>query len=58
LADFLCLYEKDSLFTYYPIKKEFRYKKLGNFQGNFARFELPNGQKGWLDLQGNEYLDE
>lgn len=51
------LLEKDGLFTYYPIVKEIKYKNLGKFQGNFARFELPNGQRGWLDLEGKEYLD-
>lgn len=52
------LVEKNNMFTYYPIQKEFRYKKLEDFKGNFARFTLPNGQKGWLDINGNEYLDE
>lgn len=51
------LIKKDGLFTYYPIMKEIKYKKLEDFKENFARFELPNGQKGWLDLKGNEYLD-
>lgn len=50
--------KKNNLYKLYPLQKDFRYKKLKDFQGNFARFELPNGQKGWLDLQGNEYLDE
>jgi hypothetical protein len=49
--------EKDGLCTLYPIMKKIKYKKLESFQKNFARFELPNGQKGWLDLKGNEYLD-
>jgi hypothetical protein len=51
------LIEKEGLFTYYPIMKEIKYKKLEDFKGNYARFELPNGQKGWLDFQGKEYLD-
>ncbi|SMC57031.1 hypothetical protein [Moheibacter sediminis] len=50
--------EKDGLSTYYPIIKEIKYKKLGVLDRNFARFTLPNGQKGWLDKEGNEYLDE
>ncbi len=49
--------EKNGLFTFYPIIKDIKYKKLEEFQGNYARFELPNGQKGWLSLQGKEYLD-
>ena len=49
---------KNNLFTYYPLVNELIYKKLEDFQGNFARFELPNGQKGWLSKEGKEYLDE
>lgn len=49
--------EKDGLFTFYPIMKEIKYKKLDEFKGKYVRFELPNGQQGWLDLKGNEYLD-
>lgn len=52
------LIEQNGLFTYYPLVKEIRFKKLEHFQDNFARFELPNGQKGWLDRDGREYLDE
>lgn len=48
---------KNDLYQFYPLQKEFRYKKLDDFQGNFARFELPNGQKGWLSLDGKEYKD-
>jgi len=48
---------KNDLYQFFPLQKEFRYKKLGDFQGNFARFEMPNGQKGWLSLDGKEYLD-
>lgn len=50
--------EKENLFTYYPLVKEIKYKKLENFTDSFARFELPNGKKGWLGLDGKEYLDE
>jgi hypothetical protein len=52
------LIKKDDLYTYYPIKKEIKYKTIGKFQGNFARFELPNGKKGWLSKDGKEYLDD
>ncbi len=51
------LIEKEGLFTYYPIMKAIKYKKIEDFKGNYARFELPNGQKGWLTLDGKEYLD-
>jgi hypothetical protein len=55
---------KDSLWGYFPFNQEVRYKVLDDFytHGNpykyFTRFELPNGQKGWLDRNGNEYTDE
>lgn len=42
----------------YPLQNNFKYKSLSIFQYNFARFELPNGQKGWLSKEGKEYLDE
>ena len=48
---------KNGLSTYYPIMKDIKYKKIEKFDNNFARFTLPNGQKGWLDKEGNEYLD-
>ncbi|MVO11087.1 hypothetical protein GOQ30_18100 [Flavobacterium sp. TP390] len=50
--------KKNNLFKLFPLHKEFRYKKLEDFEGNFARFKLPNCQKGWLSLDGIEYLDE
>ncbi len=50
--------KKDNLYKLFPLQKEFRYKKLDDFKGNFARFELPNGQKGWLTLEGIEYLED
>ena len=50
--------KKNNLYLYYPLQKHFRYVTLNDFQGYFARFELPNGQKGWLSLEGKEYLDE
>lgn len=52
------LIKKDDLYTYYPIIKEIKYKTIGKFHGNFARFELPNGKKGWLSKDGKEYLDD
>lgn len=51
-------FRKNNLYMYFPLQEDFKYKKLDDFQNNFARFELPNGQKGWLDLEGNEYLDQ
>ncbi|MDI1317792.1 hypothetical protein [Flavobacterium sp.] len=52
--------QKNGLSTYYPLVKKIKYKTLGDFDyhNTFARFELPNGQKGWLSIDGKEYLDE
>lgn len=49
---------KNNLYTYFPIVKEIKFKSIEKFQGNFARFELPNGKKGWLSKEGKEYYDE
>jgi hypothetical protein len=50
--------EKNNLFMFYPLQNNFKYKSLDQFQYYFARFELPNGKKGWLSLDGKEYLDK
>ncbi|MCW3160530.1 hypothetical protein [Chryseobacterium oryctis] len=50
--------EKDGLSTLYPnIGIEPKYKKLEPYTGAFARFETPNGKKGWVDRKGREYFD-
>lgn len=50
-------FKENNLYGYYRIHNKGRYQKLDEFQGFFAKFELPNGQKGWLDRNGKEYLD-
>ena len=50
-------FKENNLYGYYGIHKKARFKRLEVFQGFFARFELPDGQKGWLDRNGKEYLD-
>lgn len=52
------LIEKNNLKGYYPFVTEPKYKKLSEFEFCYARFTLLNGKKGWLDIYGNEYLDE
>ena len=49
---------KSGLCGYYPQNKEAKYKTLERFNYYFARFELPNGKKGWLGRDGKEYLDK
>ena len=51
--------KQNDLFTFYPNKNlKPKYKKLKSFVGNFARFKLQDGKKGWVDRKGNEYFDE
>ncbi|MGH1384806.1 hypothetical protein [Kordia sp.] len=50
-------FKENNLYGYYGIHLKGRFKKLDAFQGFFAKFELPNGQKGWLDRNGKEYLN-
>lgn len=51
--------QKDGLATFYPnIGKKPKYKKLEPYTGYFARFETPDGKKGWVDRKGKEYFDE
>ena len=52
------LIKKNGLCTYYPIIKDIKFKTIKKFEGNFARFQLPNGRKGWLSKNGTEYLDD
>jgi hypothetical protein len=56
--DVYVLMEKNGLKGFYEISKELRYKTLKPFSDGFARFSLPDGRKGWLDSNGNEYFDE
>lgn len=52
------LLKKDKLYGYYPLNEKVRYKSISTFDKTFARFTLPSGKKGWLDINGREYLDE
>ena len=46
----------DKLFGYYGISTS-KYKTLEDFNHHLARFELPSGQTGFIDTNGNEYFD-
>lgn len=48
-------FRENNLYGYYPQNKKAKYAKLEKFNFFYAEFELPNGQKGWLDIYGNEY---
>lgn len=53
------LLEKNGLVTFYPnIGTEPKYKKLEPYIEYFARFETPDGKKGWVDRKGKEYFDQ
>lgn len=46
---------KSGLYNYYHISHEVKYKRLDDYVFSLAYFELENGKKGYLDLEGNEY---
>ena len=48
---------KDGLVGYQGINDAPKYKSISKFDNYLARFELPNGQKGYLDADGKEYWD-
>jgi len=47
--------EKLGLYNYYHISPQVKYKRIDDFEFNLAYFELENGKKGYVDLDGNEY---
>jgi len=55
---YLTLHNK-GLKCYYPISDTPRYKELSPFsiREYFIRFTLPNGRKGWLLSNGEEFID-
>ncbi|MFD0975161.1 hypothetical protein [Salinimicrobium gaetbulicola] len=50
-------FESNGLFGYYPINTNAKYKKVEKFNFYFSKFVLPNNKKGWLSLDGKEYID-
>ena len=54
--DNLLLLQKDGLVGYYGVS-DVKYKSLKPFDLYLARFELPNGDKGYIDIKGREYFD-
>ena len=54
---------KDGLVGYFPLMNEAKYKEIkidlkDRFRDKFIRFTLPNGQKGWLNIENKkEYID-
>ena len=49
------IFSKANKYGYYPMQLTARYKTLKPFAGKFAAFVLPDGQKGWLSVNGKEY---
>jgi hypothetical protein len=45
------------LHGFFPQNCKGEYEFLEDFIVCFARFQKPNGKKGWLDIYGNEFLD-
>lgn len=51
------LFSKNNLYAIYGLNEFPKYKKI-EVSEYFSRFQLPNGQKGWLDKLGNEFIDK
>lgn len=51
-------FRQGEIYGYFPQNQHARYEFINEFQYYFARFQMPNGKKGWLDIEGNEYLDK
>ncbi|WP_324026350.1 hypothetical protein QSV08_02680 [Maribacter sp. BPC-D8] len=52
------LLSKNNLVTYYPyIGLIPKYKYLSDYNEYYARFEYPDGKKGWVNRKGIEYFD-
>lgn len=51
--------KQNDLYTSFPnIGEKVKYKKLDPYIEYFARFETPDGKKGWVDRKGKEYFDQ
>ena len=55
ISNNLVAVKKDGLKGYYGISG-LKYKTLGTFDHYLAGIELPDGRKGYLDTEGNEYV--
>ncbi len=52
------LLKKDNLYGFHKLNEKLRYKSISAFDKSFARFTLPSGKKGWIDINGREYMDK
>lgn len=50
--------KKDKLYGFAGVQDNPKYTTLSLFNSHFARFTLSSGEQGWLDKEGNEYLDK
>ncbi len=50
-------FKQHKLHGFFPQNRKGEYEFLEDFVIYFARFQKPNGKKGWLDIYGNEFLD-
>lgn len=54
----LLLFKKDGLLGVFPGMTEGEFADIQPFEYFFARITMPNGRKGWLNTQGDVFLDE
>lgn len=52
------LFKKDGLLGVFPGMTEGKFADIQPFEYFFARITMPNGRKGWLNMQGDVFLDE
>jgi hypothetical protein len=52
------LFKKEGLLGVFPGMTEGKFTDVQPFEYFFARITMPNGRKGWLNMQGDVYLDE
>lgn len=50
--------KRNGLYSYFQVTSDNQYRSIDKFEKFFARFVLPDKRKGWVDLKGNEYLDQ
>lgn len=52
------LFKKNGLWGIFPAMQTGQYQTIGEFDYFFARASLPNGEWGWVDLNGRFFKDE
>ncbi len=54
----LLLFKKNGLLGVFPGMTEGKFAEIQPFEYFFARITMPNGRKGWVNMEGETYLDK